>query len=157
MADTLPLPGELLPHKGMALVLDELTALKPGESATGLWTPGDEYFEGHEVGEDGELIFPGHWTMESVGLIAACALRAQDPTLSPRWKECRSVWRAPVMPGDMLEVSARFEPEVRRENLPGGIVMELMTGKGTAKVGKSLVYRAPVMTAIIRVIDPRAA
>lgn len=154
MADALPSPGELLRgHTSIALVLDEITDLGP-LSATGLWTPDERYYDGHDVGEGGERMLPGHWTMESVGLIGACAVLAQDSTLRPRWKECRSIFRMPVLPGDTLEVSAWFEPEITKEVFPGGTTMELISGKGRARVGNRLVYRAPLMTAIVRVTGP---
>ena len=35
--ETLPRPDELLPHRSPFLLVDELTALVPGESAAGIW------------------------------------------------------------------------------------------------------------------------
>ena len=46
---TLPNPIDVLPHRDPFLFVDEITAITPGESASGLWRlTGDEaFFAGH--------------------------------------------------------------------------------------------------------------
>src|SRR5437870_1808654 len=97
----LPKPKELLPHRGIALALDEITELS-SERAVGLWTPDDRYFEGHFPQE---AFLPGHWQTESVALIGACAVLSERPELLFLFRESHGVFKKPVKQGETLEVS----------------------------------------------------
>ena len=138
MSTQLPSPGELLPHRGIALALDELTALEPGVSASGLWTPDERYFEGHFPDD---AFLPGHWMMESTALAGACAIIATNPGIRPLFRESHPLYTRQVKPGDTLELTAEFTDILRR----GGLV--LATGSGKATVNGKTVYRALVMKA----------
>jgi 3-hydroxymyristoyl/3-hydroxydecanoyl-(acyl carrier protein) dehydratase len=139
----LPTPEQLLPHRGIALALDEITELEPGRSATGLWTPDERYFEGHFPAES---FLPGHWQTESVALIGACALLSEKPGLLPLFRESQSKYKGQVKPGDTLEVSAEFldVEEIER----GGAKMLIASGRGNAKVDGKIVYQAALLKAV---------
>jgi 3-hydroxyacyl-[acyl-carrier-protein] dehydratase len=139
----LPKPQDLLPHRGIALVLDEITELEPGKNATGLWTPDERYFDGHFPQE---AFLPGHWQTESVALIGACALLAEKPNLLPLFRESQSKYKGRVKPGDTFEVSAEFMEVQEIER--GGVKMIIATGKGQAKVDGKVVYQAPFLKAV---------
>lgn len=140
MADArLPSPGELLPHTGLALVLDELTALEPGKSATGIWTPGSLYYDGHFPGNPR---LPGHWIEESAALTAACAVRAEDPNALPLLRESHFLFSRPVVPGDTLELSVSFTGQKEARGL---VIAE---GMGRISVAGQLVARANLIKAV---------
>ena len=40
-------PNSVIPHRPPHLWVDEITAVTLGEEATGLWTPGQEHYDGH--------------------------------------------------------------------------------------------------------------
>lgn len=143
MTETFPKPEELIAHRGIALALDEITALEPGVGATGLWTPDERYFEGHFPQE---AFLPGHWQTESVALIGACALLAGRPGLLPMFRENHGKFKAQVKPGDTLEVSAEFGDVEEIER--GGVKMLVASGKGQAKVGGKTAYQAMVLKAV---------
>lgn len=139
----LPKPEELLAHRGIALALDEITELEPGQSATGLWTPDLRYFEGHFPQE---AFLPGHWQTESVALIGACALLADRPGLLPLFRENHGKFKGRVNPGDTLEVSAEFRDIEDIER--GGKKMIIASGTGKAKVDGTTVYQAVLLKAV---------
>jgi 3-hydroxymyristoyl/3-hydroxydecanoyl-(acyl carrier protein) dehydratase len=115
---------ELLKHRGIAMALDEITDLEPGVSATGLWTPGEEYFEGH---------FPEPDT--------------QRPGLLPMFRENNSKFKGQVEQGDTLVVSAVFG-DVEEVDVPGGGRMLVASGSGKAKVNGKTVYHATLIKAV---------
>jgi 3-hydroxyacyl-[acyl-carrier-protein] dehydratase len=115
----LPLPIDVLPHRPPFLFVDELTALVPGQSATGLWRlTGDEwFFPGH---------FPGRPTLPGVLM---CEAIAQVGALAVLCDE-RFAGKLPLFGG--LD-GARF----RRQVGPGDtleLVVEL--GRMSARAGK---------------------
>jgi hypothetical protein len=69
----LPRPIDLLPHRPPFLLVDELIAVDPGVSATGIWRlTGDEYFfPGHFPGRP---TLPGVMMCESIAQVGACAV-----------------------------------------------------------------------------------
>ena len=138
----LPRPEHLLPHRGIALVLDEITELEE-DRATGLWTPDERYFDGHFPQE---AVLPGHWQTESVALIGACAVLAKSPDLLMLFRENHGVFKKQVKPGDTLEVTAIFGEIEETER--DGIKMLTATGKGTAKVDGKLAYQARILKAV---------
>ena len=63
---SLPRPADVLPHRAPFLFVDEITAVEPGVSASGIWRlTGDEwFFSGH---------FPGRPTLPGVLMCEAIA------------------------------------------------------------------------------------
>jgi 3-hydroxyacyl-[acyl-carrier-protein] dehydratase len=141
-AHELPRPEELLPHRGIALALDEITELEENQ-ATGLWTPDERYFEGHFPEQ---AFLPGHWQTESVALIGACAMLSKRPDLLLMFRENHGVFKKRITPGQTLEVSAEFGEIVETER--SGVKMLTATGKGSAKVDGKLAYQARILKAV---------
>ena len=103
---TLPRPFDLLPHREPFLLVDELTGLEPGVSATGVWRiTGDEwFFPGHFPGRP---TLPGVLMIESLAQVGACGVLSDDrfggkiPLLAGT---SRVKFRRQVVPGDNLEL-----------------------------------------------------
>lgn len=134
-----PSPADVLPHDGIALVLDEVTEYEPGLHVVGLWTPDERYFEGHFPGEP---ILPGHWTTESVAQAGAYALLAEGAQILPLFRENHGQFSNPVRPGDTVEVEATFD------EIKPGSKMSTATGHGRATVGGKKVYTAKLLKAV---------
>jgi 3-hydroxyacyl-[acyl-carrier-protein] dehydratase len=102
----LPRPIEVLPHRPPFLLLDEVTDLAIGESATGLWRiTGDEwFFPGHFPGRP---TLPGVLMLESIAQLGAYAVLS-DPTYAGKLPLFggveKSRFRRQVVPGDVLEL-----------------------------------------------------
>lgn len=114
-----PTPEDLLPHRPPFLLVDELIALEPGVSASGIWRlRGDEYFfSGHFPGRP---TLPGVLMCESIAQVGACAVLAH-PDFSTK---------LPLFGG--LD-KARF----RRQVVPGDeLVIEVELGRMSARAGK---------------------
>lgn len=128
-----PPPADLLPHRGIALVLDEITALVPGERAVGLWSPRDQYFAGHFPGDQ---VLPGHWSTEAINLVAACAILAQYPDRLLLYREGYQKFIGGVRPGDTLELVADVT-SLREER--GRLIA---SADGSASVAGKIVVKA---------------
>lgn len=142
MSEQFPSPSELLPHSGIALVLDELTDLEPGVSATGIWTPDERYYEGHFG------ILPGHWIEESVNLVAACAAIAGNPGVVPKIREHTGKFLRQVElkdPLKVLEVIADFSDLETKISSAG--IITIARGSGRAFVDGGKVYTAGLIEA----------
>jgi 3-hydroxyacyl-[acyl-carrier-protein] dehydratase len=116
---TLPAPADVLPHRPPFLFVDEVTALEPGVSATGLWRlSGDEaFFAGHFPGRP---TLPGVLMCESIAQLGAIAVLS-DP---------RFAGKLPLFGG--LD-GARF----RRQAGPGDtLVLEVSLARLSARAGK---------------------
>lgn len=115
----LPRPDDLLPHRPPFLFVDEITAIVPGESATGVWRlSGDEwFFPGHFPGRP---TLPGVLMCEAIAQVGAAAVLSDD----------RFAGKLPLFGG--LD-AARF----RRQVVPGDeLVLEVELGRMSARAGK---------------------
>ena len=130
-------PIDLLPHRPPFLLIDELTALEPGVSASGVWRlTGEEYFfPGHFPGRP---TLPGVLTCESIAQVGACAVLAHPDFKNklPLFGGLDKVrFRRQVLPGDELEI----EVELGRMSARAG------KGSGTAKVNGELATSCDLM------------
>jgi 3-hydroxyacyl-[acyl-carrier-protein] dehydratase len=115
----LPRPIDVLPHRPPFLFVDELTALEPGQTASGLWRlSGDEwFFPGH---------FPGRPTLPGVLMCEAIAQLGAVAVLTDE----RYAGKLPLFGG--LD-GARF----RRQVGPGDTLeLEVTLGRMSARAGK---------------------
>ncbi len=114
-------PEDLLPHRPPFLFVDELVAMEPGASATGIWRlSGDEwFFPGHFPGRP---TLPGVLMCEAIAQVGALAVLADE----------RFAGKLPLFGG--LD-SARF----RRQVGPGDeLVLECEMGRLSARAGKGV-------------------
>jgi len=115
----LPAPADVLPHRPPFLFVDELSALEPGVSATGVWrlTGQDWFFTGHFPGRP---TLPGVLMCEAIAQVGAIAVLTDD----------RFAGKLPLFGG--LD-SARF----RRQVVPGDeLTLEVTLGRMSARAGK---------------------
>lgn len=126
----LPRPEQLLPHREPFLLLSEITALEPGQMASGTWrlTGEEPFFAGHFPGRP---TLPGVLMVESLAQLGAAAVLA-DGRFAGRLPLFggidRARFRRQVLPGDVLELEVRLE----RLSGHGG------AGRGEARVGGQL-------------------
>lgn len=114
-----PRPDTILPHRPPFLFVDEITALEPGLSGSGLWRlTGDEwFFSGH---------FPGRPTLPGVLMCEAIAQMGAIAVLTDE----RFAGKLPLFGG--LD-SARF----RRQVGPGDTLeLHVELGRMSARAGK---------------------
>jgi 3-hydroxyacyl-[acyl-carrier-protein] dehydratase len=115
----LPRPADVLPHRSPFLLVDELTALEPGLSATGRWRlTGEEwFFAGHFPGRP---TLPGVLMCEAIAQVGAIAVLTDE----------RFAGKLPLFGG--LD-GARF----RRQVVPGDeLRLEVTLGRMSARAGK---------------------
>ena len=116
---SLPNPADVIPHRPPFLFIDEITALEPGVSATGLWhLSGDEwFFPGH---------FPGRPTLPGVLM---CEAIAQLGAVS--------VLGAEAYAGKLALFGGLDKARFRRQVSPGDtLTIEIEMGRMSARAGK---------------------
>ena len=114
-----PQPADVLPHRPPFLFVDEVTALVPGESATGTWRlTGEEwFFAGHFPGRP---TLPGVLMCEAIAQVGAIAVLTDE----------RFAGKLPLFGG--LD-KARF----RRQVGPGDdLTLDVALGRMSARAGK---------------------
>jgi len=101
-----PQPDTILPHRPPFLFVDEITALEPGLSGSGLWRlTGDEWFFGGHF--PGRPTLPGVLMCEAIAQMGAIAVLTDDRFAGklPLFGGLDSArFRRQVGPGDTLEL-----------------------------------------------------
>jgi 3-hydroxyacyl-[acyl-carrier-protein] dehydratase len=101
-----PAPSSVLPHRPPFLFVDEITALEPGVSATGLWQlTGDEWFFGGHF--PGRPTLPGVLMCEAIAQVGAFAVLTDSKFAGklPLFGGLdHARFRRQVGPGDTLEL-----------------------------------------------------
>jgi len=119
MTPALPRPADVIPHRPPFLFVDAVTALVPGESATGTWRlSGEEwFFQGHFPGRP---TLPGVLMCEAIAQVGAIAVLTDE----------RFAGKLPLFGG--LD-GARFRKQVG----PGDeLTLEVTLGRMSARAGK---------------------
>jgi 3-hydroxyacyl-[acyl-carrier-protein] dehydratase len=115
----MPVPADVIAHRPPFLFVDDVTALVPGRSASGVWRlTGEEwFFAGHFPGRP---TLPGVLMCEAIAQVGAIAVLTDD----------RFAGKLPLFGG--LD-GARF----RRQVVPGDeLTLEVELGRMSARAGK---------------------
>lgn len=102
-----PQPSTIIPHRAPFLFVDRITALEPGQSASGIWhlTEDENFFSGHFPGRP---TLPGVLMCEAIAQVGAIAILsdAKFANKLPLFGGIDSArFRRQVIPGDTLEMS----------------------------------------------------
>jgi 3-hydroxyacyl-[acyl-carrier-protein] dehydratase len=128
-----PAPAAILPHRPPFLFVDEITALEPGLSGSGIWrlTGAEWFFGGHFPGRP---TLPGVLMCEAIAQMGAIAVLTDDRFAGklPLFGGLDSArFRRQVGPGDTLELyvelgrmSARAGKGTGRAVLDGKVACE---------------------------------
>ena len=138
---TLPRPIDVLPHRAPFLFVDEVTALVPGETASGLWRlTGDEWFlPGHFPGRP---TLPGVLMAEAIAQLGAIAVLTDERFAGklPLFGGLDGArFRRQVVPGDTLELAV----ELGRMSARAG------KGKGSASVHGKVACECELMFVLV--------
>jgi 3-hydroxyacyl-[acyl-carrier-protein] dehydratase len=106
-----PKPEEILPHRPPFLFVDEITALSPGKSASGLWrlTGTEDFFRGHFPGRP---LLPGVLMVEAMAQLGGIALLTDERysgSLALFGGIDKARFRRQVGPGDTLEMAIELD------------------------------------------------
>jgi 3-hydroxyacyl-[acyl-carrier-protein] dehydratase len=134
-------PRDVLPHRPPFLLVDEIDATTPGESATGRWRlTGDEaFFAGHFPGRP---TLPGVLMVEALAQVAGVAMLGAE---SMRGKLGlfggidRARFRRQVVPGEELVLEARITQLAARA----------AKAEGTARVGDAVACEAQMLFIVV--------
>ena len=132
----LPNPMDILPHRPPMLYLDEITALEPDLSASGLWTPPESEYAGHFPGHP---VLPGVKTVESLAQTGAIAVLANREGMLPLFTNADEVrFTAMVLPSDTIETNANIiEVNDRKAK---GVGVASVSGKIVCSTNFSFVF-----------------
>ena len=102
-----PQPSTIIPHRAPFVFVDRITALEPGQSASGIWhlTEDENFFSGHFPGRP---TLPGVLMCEAIAQVGAIAILsdAKFANKLPLFGGIDSArFRRQVIPGDTLEMS----------------------------------------------------
>lgn len=110
-----------VPHRDIALPFEEYEMMEDGTVRV-LCSFDERYTEGHFPGNP---FVPGHWSMETTLLAAACALQGEAAG-TPLLVSVDGVrWKKPIRPGEEVEIRAGITKSNRR----------IVEGLGTISVG----------------------
>jgi 3-hydroxyacyl-[acyl-carrier-protein] dehydratase len=134
-------PRDVLPHRPPFLLVDEIDAVTPGESATGRWrlTGTEAFFASHFPGRP---TLPGVLMVEALAQVAGVALLGADPMrgkLGLFGGIDRARFRRQVVPGDELRLESRITQMGSRA----------AKAEGTARVGEQVCCEAQMLFVIV--------
>ena len=140
---TFPRPEDILPHRPPFLFVDEITALTPGESASGLWrlTGTEGFFQGHFPGRP---LLPGVLMVEAMAQLGGIALLTDaryTGNLALFGGIDKARFRRQVGPGDTLEMA--IELDQLGSNAGKGHGTATVQGKVAATVSMLFVLARP--------------
>ncbi len=138
-----PRPEDILPHRPPFLFVDEITALTPGVSASGLWrlTGTEGFFQGHFPGRP---LLPGVLMVEAMAQLGGIALLTDERytgNLALFGGIDKARFRRQVGPGDTLEMA--IELDQLGSNAGKGHGTATVQGKVAATVSMLFVLARP--------------
>ncbi len=136
-----PQPSTIIPHRAPFLFVDRITALEPGQSASGIWhlTEDENFFSGHFPGRP---TLPGVLMCEAIAQVGAIAILsdAKFANKLPLFGGIDSArFRRQVIPGDTLDMSIALTKMSARAG----------KGSGLATVGGEIACQCEVFFVIV--------
>ena len=118
-----PEPSSVIPHRAPFLFVDKVTALDPGQSATGIWrlTGEEKFFIGHFPGRP---TLPGVLMCEAIAQVGAIAILSDSKFANklPLFGGIDSArFRRQVVPGDTLEMTVTLTQMSARAGKGSGV------------------------------------
>ena len=136
-----PQPSTIIPHRAPFLFVDRITALEPGQSASGIWhlTEDENFFSGHFPGRP---TLPGVLMCEAIAQVGAIAILsdAKFANKLPLFGGIDSArFRRQVIPGDTLDMSIALTKMSARAG----------KGSGLATVGGEIACQCELFFVIV--------